>query len=334
MRVTRRHLIQAASLPLASMVSSISTGRLLRASGQAKIAITMDLEMARNFPTWESTHWDYEKGNLNEETRRYALEAARRVKQAGGLVHFFVVGQLFEQADLGWLQEIVEMGHPIGNHTYDHINLTATKPSELQYRFQRSPWLLRKLSVVDAIRDNVRMTSEAMQERLGIRPSGFRTPGGFSDGLNQHADVRAILREEGFDWISSLYPSHPNSEPMQEPSEEVLQGIVDAQVRAQPFQYVDGMVEVPMSPISDIGAFRNGRWKLDWFLKSLRQCLSWTIDRGAVFDFLAHPACLYVTDPEYRAIDLICSIVRDAGDRATIVDLATIARQFQRPSPR
>ena len=30
------------------------------------IAITMDLEMARNFPHWEDTHWDYEKGNLDE----------------------------------------------------------------------------------------------------------------------------------------------------------------------------------------------------------------------------------------------------------------------------
>jgi hypothetical protein len=36
----------------------------------ARIAITLDLEMSRNFPTWETTHWDYEKGNLDEPRRR------------------------------------------------------------------------------------------------------------------------------------------------------------------------------------------------------------------------------------------------------------------------
>ena len=40
---------------------------------QAQIAITLDLEMSRNFPTWETTHWDFEKGNLNAETIDYAV---------------------------------------------------------------------------------------------------------------------------------------------------------------------------------------------------------------------------------------------------------------------
>ncbi|HSU56297.1 MAG TPA: chitin deacetylase, partial [Candidatus Dormibacteraeota bacterium] len=36
---------------------------------KALIAITLDLEMARNFPHWEDTHWDYEKGNLQPEMK-------------------------------------------------------------------------------------------------------------------------------------------------------------------------------------------------------------------------------------------------------------------------
>src|SRR5579859_1923081 len=48
---------------------------------KALIAITLDLEMSRNFPTWETTHWDYEKGNLDADTKAYAVEAARRVKE-------------------------------------------------------------------------------------------------------------------------------------------------------------------------------------------------------------------------------------------------------------
>src|SRR5437899_4736433 len=87
---------------------------------QTLIAISLDLEMSRNFPRWEDTHWDYEKGNLNAETKKYTTEACRRVKAHGGAVHCFVVGRVFEQENLDWLKEISQAGHPIGNHTYDH----------------------------------------------------------------------------------------------------------------------------------------------------------------------------------------------------------------------
>lgn len=297
----------------------------------AKIAITLDLEMSRNFPAWEDTHWDFEKGNLNDATKKYSTEAAKRVREAGGVVHFFAVGRVFEQPDVSWLKQISEAGHPIGNHTYDHVNVLAERMEDLQYRFRRAPWLLRDQSVAEAIRENIRLTTEAMKSRLGVSPAGFRTPGGFQDGLRKHPAVRSLLKEQGFDWISSLYPPHPNSQPMQEPDADTLKGIVDALKLAQPFAYDDGLVEIPMSPISDIGAFRGGRWKLDWFLASLKQCLDWTIDNGAVFDFLAHPSCLYVVDPEFRAIDLISETVRMAGDRAMICDLGTIAKQVSRP---
>lgn len=328
-RLTRRYLLQTAAA--AALSSRFSAGKTVAAtaaapdSRAAQIAITLDLEMSRNFPVWDATHWDYEKGNLNEETRQYSVEAARRVKAAGGVLHFFAVGRVLEQPDVSWLKELSAAGHPIGNHTYDHVNLLATRSEDLQFRFQRAPWLLRGMPVQEAIRENIRLASEAMQSRLGLQPSGFRTPGGFSDGLRQHPAIRAMLQELGYTWVSSLYPAHPNTQPMQEPSDAVLQGILDAQKLAQPFAYPDGLIEVPMSPISDIGAFRTGRWQLDWFLKSIRQCVQWTIDNGAVFDFLAHPSCLYVVDPEFRAIELICELVREAGDRAAIVDLNAIA---------
>ena len=43
--------------------------------------------MSRNFPVWEEMRWDYEKGNLNDETKRYTVEACRRVKAHGGVLH-------------------------------------------------------------------------------------------------------------------------------------------------------------------------------------------------------------------------------------------------------
>src|SRR5207249_7847650 len=108
---------------LASAAASLAAAD----ADQARIAITLDLEMSRNFPAWEQTHWDYEKGNLNAETKKYTVEACRRVKVQGGVIHCFAVGRVFEQENVDWLKEIVVAGHPVGNHTYDHVNVKATR---------------------------------------------------------------------------------------------------------------------------------------------------------------------------------------------------------------
>jgi len=327
----RRFLAGSAAAGIAALGHSLPAldERKHAEAEKALIAVTLDLEMSRNFPKWDDTHWDYEKGNLNDETKKYAAEACKRVKAAGGVLHCFVVGRVFEQESVAWLADIAKAGHPLGNHTYDHVNVTATKPEDVQFRFKRAPWLIEGKAPEDVIRDNIRMTTAALKARVGVAPAGFRTPGGFADGLADRPDVRRMLADLGFTWVSSKYPAHPVGEAGKEPTQAVLDGIVKAQSAAQPFVYPKGLVEVPMSPISDIGAFRNGRWKLEWFLKAIRLGVEWAIDNKAVFDFLGHPSCLYVTDPEFKTIDLLCDLVKKAGDRAALVDLGTIARRAQ-----
>jgi hypothetical protein len=283
--------------------------------------------MSRNFPQWNDTHWDYEKGNLNAEAKRYTVEAARRIKAAGGVLHAFAVGRVFEQPDIDWLKELVVEGHAVGNHTYDHVNVRAQRPEDIQFRFQRAPWLLRNMTVPVAIEDNVALCTKAIKTRLGISPAGFRTPGGFHDGLHPVPEIRAMLKRQGFTWVSSLYPGHPIGKADEEPTDETIAAIVAAQKQAQPFVYSDGLLEIPIAPVSDIGAFRTGRWKLDWFLRAIRAGVEWAIENRAVYDFLGHPSCLYVTDPEFRTIDLICDLVKQSPERAKIVDLNTIANQ-------
>jgi hypothetical protein len=297
---------------------------------RALVAITLDLEMSRNFPTWETTHWDYEKGNLNDETKKYAAAAAKRVKAAGGVLHFFAVGRVFEQESAAWLKDIAQAGHPVGNHTYDHVNVKAKKPEEIQFRFKRAPWLIEGKQPREVIVENIRLTGAALKTRVGVEAAGFRTPGGFHDGLSDRPDLQQMFLDLGFTWVSSKYPTHANSEPGREPSPAVYESIVKAQKEAQPFAYPSGLIEVPMSPISDIGAFRGGRWKLDSFLKAIRLGVEWAIDNRATFDFLGHPSCLYVTDPEFKTIDLVCELVKKAGGKAAIVDLGTMARRAKR----
>jgi hypothetical protein len=180
--------------------------------------------------------------------------------------------------------------------------------------------------------ENIRLTSAALKTRVGVDAASFRTPGGFADGLADRADVRSWLRDLGFGWVSSKYPAHPLPEPGREPTAEYLDAIVRVQEAAQPFAYPDGLIEVPMSPVSDIVAFRTGRWQLDWFLRAVRRGVEWAIERRAAFDFLGHPSCLYVVDPRFRAIDLICELVQKAHDRAAIVGLDALAARAGRSS--
>jgi hypothetical protein len=330
-RNSRRDFLRRVSM--AAVAAGLGENALAQSTAvtkrdQALIAITLDLEMARNFPRWEDTHWDYEKGNLNEEARRYAVEAAQRVKLRGGLIHFFVVGQVFEQENVDWLSELHRAGHAIGNHTYDHVYVLATKLEEVQYRFQRAPWLVRGKAPAQVIRENIQLCSEAMRARLGFGPAGFRTPGGFAEGLKGRADVQQMLLDCGFKWASCKYPAHPYGKPGDAPTKEVLEGIVKAQAAAQPFAYPNGLIDIPMSPISDIGAFRNARWKLDDFLHAIRLGIEWAVENRAVFDLLCHPSVLYPNDPEFKTIELVCDLVKQAGDRAAIVDLDTIASKI------
>ena len=315
---------------LASTAASLAMFPALASGGspapkKAQIAITFDLEMSRQYPTRDIMEWDFQKGNLNDETKQYSLQAAQRVHEHGGLIHFFCVGRVLEQQDVDWLRQIVEMGHPVGNHTYDHVNIWTTDVEKVQFRFQRSPWLVDGKSVADIVQENIRLASAAMQQRLGVTADGFRSPGGSHAALNGREDLQQMLLSQGFEWVSSGYPSHKYGEPQQPPGDDVYRSIVDAMQSAQPYRYPSGLVEIPMSPISDVGAFRTCRWKREYFLKSIEQCISWAIANGGVFDFLCHPSIMYVEDPGFEVVDHICNLVKGAGDAAELVSLSTIA---------
>jgi peptidoglycan/xylan/chitin deacetylase (PgdA/CDA1 family) len=332
MPLTRRRFLTAtASGAIAAAAGVCAASRPKR---QALIAVTLDLEMSAEYPRRGMTEWNYRKGDLDADTKKYAVEAARVAKERGGRIHFFAVGRTLEQPDVGWLKELAAAGHPVGNHTYDHVNVTATKPDDVQFRFRRAPWLIRNEPVAKVIEENIALTTAALKQRAGITPCGFRTPGGFHNGLRDRPDLQKMLLRQGFTWVSSLYPAHQSGTPKQPPGEAVYADILRAQAAAQPFTYPSGLVEVPMSPISDVTAFRAHYWKLDWFLKAVRLGVEHAIKTGGVYDFLAHPSCLVVEDPKFEAVKLICDVAKEAGDRAAVVGLDTIAARHQRGAPR
>lgn len=328
MKLTRRSFLAAAAGSTALGRWSLTAADSARVR-PAQIAITFDLEMSRDYPRRGMTEWDYEKGNLDQATKDYSLQAAQLVQELGGVIHFFCVGRVLEQPDVAWLRQIAQAGHPIGNHTYDHISLLARDVRGLQFRFQRAPWLVEGKTVTEAICENIRLTTEALRERCDVTVNGFRTPGGFPQGLAGREDLQQLLLDQGFTWISSKYPAHRAGQPGQEPSAEDYGDIVRAQEDAQPFVYPTGLVEIPMSPISDVSAFRSRYWRLDYFLKAIRLGVERAIAVGGVFDLLCHPSCMLVEDPGFETIKLICELTRQAGEHAEIVGLDAVAQRLR-----
>lgn len=325
-RGTRRQFLAGS----AAVAAAATCGWMSRAADSprpALIAISLDLEMSAEYPRRGMTEWNYRKGDLDDATKQYALQAGELVKKWGGVLHYFCVGQVLEHPNVDWLKQLAAAGHPIGNHTYDHVFIKATKLDEIQFRFKRAPWLTRGKTVPEILRDNIAITTKAMQDGAGITPNGFRTPGGFNNGLTDRPDLQQMLLDLGFTWVSSRYPAHKAGRPKEAPGEDVFADILRAQKDAQPFVYPSGLIEVPMSPISDVGAFRTNYWKREHFLRAVREGVTWAIDTGGVFDFLAHPSCLVVEDPRLESIELICELVRAAGSRAKLVGLDQIAQR-------
>jgi peptidoglycan/xylan/chitin deacetylase (PgdA/CDA1 family) len=273
--------------------------------------------------------WNYEKGNLTEPVKQYVVEACRRIKAKGGVAQLFVVGRVLEQEDVDWLKEVLREGHPVGNHTYDHVNVWASRPEDLQYRFARAPWLIQGKSVPEVIRENIRLTDSAMQQRTGARPLGFRTPGGSEQGLHGRPDLQALVRELGYSWISSMAPSVPVSP--ENPTAADFEAVVKKQASSQPFVYPNGLLEIPMSPLGDVASFRrkDKKWKLDDFLEMISRNVRWAIENRATFDLLTHPSIMSVEDPGFRAFELIGDLVQRSEGRAAVVGLDTIARRVR-----
>ena len=276
--------------------------------GKALITITLDIEMSRHYPTWDNTEWDFQKGNLNEPTKEYSRRACQIVKEKGGVLHGFLVGKALEQKDCGWIEEIIAQGHPVGNHTYDHVSVWTNSP-KCQYIFQRAPWLVERKTGPQVIKHNIEVTTRAMKSRLGIEPVGFRTPGGSSNGLRDRPDVQKMILDCGFTWVSSQTGGASFS--LENPSENDFKRIAEGQENSQPFVYPSGLLEVPMHHPSDVGAFRRRpkRWELNEYLRMIEVCVQWAIDNRAVFDLLTHPSLMYVEDPKFKAFTLICDMV-------------------------
>ena len=149
--LSRRGFLAGSVAAAMGAVTGLARNRDDDLEGKALVAISLDLEMSRHYPKRGMMEWDFQKGNLDDDTKKYAVEAGRVARERGGKIHYFCVGRALEQPDIGWLKGLAAAGHPVGNHTYDHVNVTAATVEQAQFRFQRAPWLARGMSARELI---------------------------------------------------------------------------------------------------------------------------------------------------------------------------------------
>jgi len=326
--LNRREFLRVATVGAAAIQipSGLAAAREPRRSGRATIALTLNLEMSRHFPIWGQTHWDFEKGNLDEPNKRYAVEAGRFVKERGARMTYFVIGHTLEQENVEWLEEIHREGHLLANHTYDHVLLNADSPEKLQFKFRRAPWLVEGRKPLEVVEENIRLANSALRHRLGLaKVRGFRASEEYTTGLETMPEVQAMLKRLGFDWVGTKFARVASGPAGSRPDAKLFEAIKASQALTQPFIYPSGLVEIPKGAVGDVGAFRTSLWGLGDYLESVRSGVEWAIENGGFYGFAAHSSVLAMRDPEFKVYQLIFDLAKQAGDRVDFLTMDQVA---------
>ena len=268
------------------------------------LSLTFDVEMCTNFPYWTSV-WDHRKGAIDADCKLYIQKLNAVAAKYGVKLHYFLVGSALEDPDLDYLKAGVEAGHAFGNHTYSHVNVRAKDIPRLQVTYAAAPWRAQGRSALTCIRDELRQTSSAMREVLGVDPVGFRTPGGFVDGLHAVPEVQDLLQDEGFGYASSHFRFPVDPTRKRPPAAQLESAMRESLDLLQPYRYPNGLPELPPTGITDIWGFRYldlDRWE---FINLLKHGIDHAHTNGQVFTMTFHPPVLATRDPHCDVLETV-----------------------------
>ena len=137
-----------------------------------------------NLWSYLKTHGDDAWRSWPSYLERFIPLALDALDEVGLPITFFIVGRDAELApDREVLRSIVEAGHYVGNHSYEH-----------------EPWLHRYSR--DEIVDEISRAENAIAGCTGERPAGFRGP-----GFSWSPDVLDVLAERGYRYDASTLPT-------------------------------------------------------------------------------------------------------------------------------
>ncbi len=275
------------------------------------LSLTFDIEMTPNFPYWTSA-WNHRKGQIDEGTKLYLRRMSEIAKGYGVKLQFFLVGSALEDPDIDYLKQLVDDGHAIDNHTYTHVNVKAKDVAGLQEIYANAPWKVAGQTPLEVIRQEIRQTNAAIEEKLGEKPQGFRTPGGFEGGLDDVPDVQDVLRYEGFRFASANY-HYPVDPTVRHQPTATLEAAFHASLNTlQPYRYPNGLLEIPLMGITSIWAFRHmdlDRWE---FIDLIKAGVDHAHEHKQIFSLCCHPSDIAARDPH---CDMVDAVLRHALDK-------------------
>lgn len=288
------------------------------------IALSYDLEMCGGYQPDNVNH-----GRLFPELQEYALDLCGVAEDFGVRLHFFYVGNGFEET-FDCLKSILDRGHVIDNHTYSHLSLITDD--------------------VETLDDELALTNRLFEERLGWKSTLLRGPGGYRNGLDDKPENQEAILKNGFRWVSCR---HDSTRP--DDRQYVLQ---NAEVDT-PYAYPTGLVEIPLTGYTDRTFFDRHKnvepsayeaWKreeggkpvaagwrapwtspdaLDEWIAYLREAIDYAYERRLLWVPVWHPLTHYLHDREnvvLRSVLEYCAsreekvwvcTVRDAADMLT-----------------
>lgn len=134
------------------------------------LALTIDLEFLENNSGMNST------ASIEKEAIR---ELVDKFEENDQQITFFTVAQIVEQ-HRPFLIEILDSGHEIASHSYNHSLLTEISEKEI------------RREVIDS--------KKLLEEKLGIEIKGFRAP-----ALKYNNFVLKEIEEAGYEYDSSMF---------------------------------------------------------------------------------------------------------------------------------
>jgi peptidoglycan-N-acetylglucosamine deacetylase len=216
---------------MAELVSSTQSNSLSFVR-HASVSVDLDNEWAY-LKTQGRDEWSNFPGYLPTVVPRI-LDLMKGMNQK---ITFFIVGKdaLSPENSVAF-SDISRAGHEIANHSFLH-----------------EPWL--HLYDKDELERDFDQSEAAIENATGFRPMGFRGP-----GFSTSAAVRQMLRDRGYEYDSSMFPTvmgpvartyfmmRSNLSPEEKKKRSGLYGSFSDAVRTlHPYEIEPGLMEVPVT---------------------------------------------------------------------------------------
>ncbi|UCH34909.1 MAG: polysaccharide deacetylase family protein [Armatimonadota bacterium] len=264
------------------------------------IALTYDTDMAGGYAPDLICH-----GCTMPALQDYMFRLCNTAEQHGVRLHFFQIGNgLVESEDVTYLREILRRGHVVDSHTYSHIALVTPD--------------------IKTLDEELALTNQLFEKRLGWKSTVLRGPGGYQDGLRGKPENQRVIIRNGFHWVSCQYDNTLAQQPVEK--------AVEAAGRDLPYAYDTGLVEFPLQGFTDRVWFETVKmedrelydaWRAEWGHKAVPDgsrapwttadaldnwidynlaAADYAYDNGLLWIICWHPYSHYVHDPENKML--------------------------------